>query len=615
MKKEQFFCESQWKIGAAFLTIIAVSLFFWGVHILTEHHEYNISYVPETSTPDSAKAVSVKAEVAQKPVFPADFEKTIVSIGIDSGQDTPLAILGSGVLVSDDGHIVTADHLVAGLSGLHVLQNNVRYESHLIKRVAKSNIALLKIESLKAFPFTSIDCSMIEIGTPVYAFGRDQGIIAKEGIARNTGVSLAINDMIYPDLITTDAIYTWAQSGGPLMNVFGNMVGLNIAISGPQNSIQGFAVPAPTICSKFREIVHVDSITNIKVYAGGLTSQFWKNTRETASEYATQIRNTIESSSSSDLMVYIEGNKGDLWKQARFVADRMAEIYNKADGINYLNNAVSDPELNFFGYHISGVIGLLLLGFVSGISAGMVTMGGGIIKVSGLMIIFGYGLIIIRPVAYITNIFVYSAAALRYKKDNLISWHNVKPLIPFALFGFVFGYFTGIYLNNSTIRMMLGIYALLIGIKVVTEIIRSAMGYPEFEGISQNQTGHRFKNSWLGLPMGVMSGILGISGGVIEVPLQRYVAKVPLKEAIANSSVLVFWTSSLGAVISMVHGAGIGAFEIDTPLILALIVIPGAYFGGMVGAWLTKIMPINLLKSIYCVLMFLIAARMMLFTF
>jgi hypothetical protein len=285
---------------------------------------------------------------------------------------------------------------------------------------------------------------------------------------------------------------------------------------------------------------------------------------------------------------------------------------------------------SLWGYSPRSILGLLTLGLVVGIAGGMMTMGGGIIKVTGLMVIFGYGIILIRPVAYITNIFLYGSAALRYRRDNLIIMDKVRRLIPWAMAGVVVGYFLGNYMGNYLIKYLLGIFALTVGIKVFLEIFQSVDEEAELAGeikaekpeeqsasildrlVGQDGYLERdvLKDSLLGLPMGIISGILGITGGVVEVPLQRYVAGVPLRNAIANSSVMVFFASLVGSVVAMIHGTSIGAFPWETPLILALILTPGAYVGGMVGAWFTKVVPINVLKWVCAIFMFGIALRM-----
>ncbi|MEO5352722.1 MAG: sulfite exporter TauE/SafE family protein [Magnetococcus sp. XQGC-1] len=258
-------------------------------------------------------------------------------------------------------------------------------------------------------------------------------------------------------------------------------------------------------------------------------------------------------------------------------------------------------------------------------------MGGGIIKVTGLMLFFGYGMLLIRPVAYITNIFLYGAAVLRYRKSDLILWDAVRGLIPWAMIGVGIGYFLGNVIGNQWIRYLLALFALLVGVRMVVEILSGRAdearrgGVPRrdnqrswmhYLGIGQIPEGAHApantvaRDGILGLPMGIVSGILGITGGVVEVPLQRYVAGVPLRNAIANSAVLVFFASLVGSIVAMTHGIQTGAFDWSAPIKLAIILVPGAYVGGLIGAWLTTVVPLSLLRWLYAALMFVIAGRM-----
>ncbi len=290
-------------------------------------------------------------------------------------------------------------------------------------------------------------------------------------------------------------------------------------------------------------------------------------------------------------------------------------------------NSSHGDTTRVLGYPLRTFLGLLILGFISGISGGMMTMGGGLIKVIGLMTVFEYGLLLVRPVAYITNIFMYGAAALRYRADNLFHWETVRPMVPWAMIGVVLGYFIGNILNTSVIHYMLGGFAFLLGLKMLVELSEpterkaglSWIQYHFGSGERDNDDEYKgkpptglVKDGILGLPMGVISGILGITGGVVEVPLQRYVAHVPLRRAIANSAVLVFFASIVGSIVALTHGVQSGSFSLETPLTMALILTPGAYFGGRLGAWLTTVVSLRILRWLYAILMFAIAVRMVL---
>lgn len=216
-------------------------------------------------------------------------------------------------------------------------------------------------------------------------------------------------------------------------------------------------------------------------------------------------------------------------------------------------------------------------------------------------------------------------------------------LIPWAIGGVIIGYLAGSQLDDQMVGYLLGIFALLIATKTLHEIFQGEeeqevvySGAEEshethdtdrvedepidalLEMTADNQqaaTGKRstgiLEDGILGVPMGLVSGVLGISGGVVEVPLQRYFSNISIHNAIANSSVMVFWASLAAAVVSLVHGHAIGAFEWQTPIGIALIMIPSAYIGGMIGAKMLRHIPADKLKWIYVALMLVIGIRML----
>ncbi|MBF0289728.1 MAG: TSUP family transporter [SAR324 cluster bacterium] len=606
MSRQEIFCETYWKVKALFLSAICLGLFAWGFYILYDYRQHNVV------TPMQAKAIPAgigSVNLGKEPSFPLDFKKTVVTVAGLVDQTGEFADVGSGVVISDDGYMVTALHLISNFQEIKVNNGTQQYDALIIKRLTDHNLALLKIVSNEHFPYVGLD-GYLGQSEIVYAFGRQNGLLAKPGFITNTETDLAIGDVIFAKWIETNAIYTWSQSGGPLMNLDGRMLGVNVAIKDSSNRIRGYAIPSQLIFQHTREIVGYETLANINLYTREL-QRGWTKTAQAIAESILQ--DVADSPAWTYLPTFAQDQQAEIMQGSQQIVEKLVQLYNHTDSVHAAVRVASDPAFTFFGHTLVSMLSLFALGLVSGVSAGMVTMGGGIIKVTGLIVFFGYGLTIIRPVAYLTNIFVYGAAALRYRKDKMVSWDNIKPLIPFAIFGFFLGYFTGNYMNNQTIRYMLGAFALFIAVKMVFEIYGSALGIgtDEREKKSKLKEGHRWKYGWLGMPMGIVSGILGISGGVIEVPMQRYFAKVPLKEAIANSSVLVFYTSLLGGVIATIHGIGIGAFDIQTPIILTAIIMPGAYLGGMIGAWLTKTMPINALKSVYTILMFVIAIRML----
>jgi len=152
--------------------------------------------------------------------------------------------LGSGVIISPDGYIVTNEHVVEGTDAIQVrLSTGKQYRGEIIGMDPKTDLALIKIPVEAPLPVASIgDSDGLEVGDWVLAignpFGFDHSVTA--GIVSGKGRVLGAGP--YDDYIQTDAAINPGNSGGPLFNLRGEVVGINTAII-PRSRI-GFAIPS-----------------------------------------------------------------------------------------------------------------------------------------------------------------------------------------------------------------------------------------------------------------------------------------------------------------------------------------------------------------------------------
>ena len=160
--------------------------------------------------------------------------------------------LGSGVIVRPDGYILTNNHVIAQADQIVVaLQDGRRAEAKVIGTDPDTDLAVIKIE-LADLPVLPFKLSGNEVGDVVLAIGNPFGVgqTVTQGIISATGRSdLGINT--YEDFIQTDAAINPGNSGGALIDVAGNLIGVNTAIfsqSGGSLGI-GFAIPAK-ICQQ-----------------------------------------------------------------------------------------------------------------------------------------------------------------------------------------------------------------------------------------------------------------------------------------------------------------------------------------------------------------------------
>ena len=155
--------------------------------------------------------------------------------------------LGSGVILSSDGYIVTNNHVVDGADQVEVrLPDKTDLKAKVVGADAASDLALLKIEG-ESYPYLAAAGSgSIDVGDIVFAIGNPFGVgqTVTMGIVSATGRgNLGIED--YEDFIQTDAAINPGNSGGALINANGQLVGINTAIIGRSggNDGIGFAIP------------------------------------------------------------------------------------------------------------------------------------------------------------------------------------------------------------------------------------------------------------------------------------------------------------------------------------------------------------------------------------
>ena len=171
------------------------------------------------------------------------------------GGDQPnLRPSGSGVIVSENGHIVTNLHVVNHARAVQVqLADGRTLAARFVGADGPSDIALLKIEAegLQALPFG--DSDKVNVGQMVFAVGNPLGLqeTVTQGIVSAKGrraLSEAANEFFQ-----TDAAINPGNSGGPLVNLEGEIIGINNSIS-PQGQGIGFAIPSNTVRRVFESI-------------------------------------------------------------------------------------------------------------------------------------------------------------------------------------------------------------------------------------------------------------------------------------------------------------------------------------------------------------------------
>ncbi len=170
------------------------------------------------------------------------FEDFFEEFGGPDGNGSPRRseALGSGFVISEDGYIVTNNHVIEGADEIEIeFFSGERLEAKLVGTDPNTDIALLKVESETPLPFVTFGNSdLMRVGDWVVAMGNPLG----QGFSVSAGIVSARNRALsgtYDDYLQTDAAINRGNSGGPLFNMDGQVVGVNTAILSPNGGSIG----------------------------------------------------------------------------------------------------------------------------------------------------------------------------------------------------------------------------------------------------------------------------------------------------------------------------------------------------------------------------------------
>ena len=214
----------------------------------------------------SASAAPLSVANVYKRAAPAVVEIT-VSSGSSPFGGTARA-QGSGFVYDSAGHIVTNEHVVDGATSVSVrLASGARYRATVVGTDASTDLAVVKIDAPAAqlHPLTLADSSTLVVGSPVVAIGSPFGL---EGTITSGIISAlhreieAPNNFRIADAIQTDAAINHGNSGGPLLDLAGHVIGVNAQIKSDSggNEGVGFAVPSSTVRSIASELIRKGSV-------------------------------------------------------------------------------------------------------------------------------------------------------------------------------------------------------------------------------------------------------------------------------------------------------------------------------------------------------------------
>ena len=198
---------------------------------------------------------------ASPSVINISIKKNIETRSFDRGQLNDL--VGSGIIISDDGYVITNLHIIEGARIIEVeLDDGQVYPASLIGFDERSDLAVIKITTMDVLkPIEVSNSSSVQVGDQVIAIGNAFGLgkTFTSGIISATGRDYGNP---YLELIQTDAAINPGNSGGALINHKGNLIGMNTKIFSQTGSYAGigFALPANKMIEVASEIIQYGSV-------------------------------------------------------------------------------------------------------------------------------------------------------------------------------------------------------------------------------------------------------------------------------------------------------------------------------------------------------------------
>ena len=179
------------------------------------------------------------------------------------GGDTPdgrtVSSMGSGFIIDASGLVVTNNHVVEGAEAIQVhMQDGTIMKAELVGRDPKTDLAVIRVKPKSPLPTVAFgDSDKLRIGEWVIAIGNPFGLGGSVSLGIVSARNRDINAGPYDDFIQTDAAINKGNSGGPLFNLDGQVMGINTAIFSPSGGSVGigFSVPANTAKSVVDQLV------------------------------------------------------------------------------------------------------------------------------------------------------------------------------------------------------------------------------------------------------------------------------------------------------------------------------------------------------------------------
>ncbi|MSR40782.1 MAG: sulfite exporter TauE/SafE family protein [Phycisphaerales bacterium] len=255
------------------------------------------------------------------------------------------------------------------------------------------------------------------------------------------------------------------------------------------------------------------------------------------------------------------------------------------------------------------------IGLVGGVFGGMLGIGGSVISIPLLDLVHGPNQQLYQASSMVANVCVAISASLKHRGRGTIRADLVTTMLPLAGAGAIAGVLMSNQIDSAPLRGVFGGFLVLTALLELRSVLaKQGSASTEDDGTLR---GTRVSCGAIALVGGIASGLLGVGGGVLMVPLMRGLVGMPLRQAIATASVVMLASTSVGAIaknatISSLHNSVGIPLTLERSMSLALPLAIAALIGAAIGASISYRLPLRVLKLVFTALITLAGTRMLL---
>ena len=254
---------------------------------------------------------------------------------------------------------------------------------------------------------------------------------------------------------------------------------------------------------------------------------------------------------------------------------------------------------------------LVVLGLVAGSLGGLLGIGGSVVMIPALLFFVpGTSIYLAQAVAMTVNPAVAIGAAVKHHRNLNVNWRTVYTVLPVSIVLISIAAWFSNDVKGAWLELAFALFLVWVLLDQLSSLCNTNKEEDAEPNISADERSHSIARcATTGGITGTIAGLLGIGGGLIQVPLLNSLCKLPMKKAIGTSSAIMFVTALVGASfkdfsLNQVNGEGMKA------LLTAFQIIPGALVGGWLGAKLTNVLPTKAIRITFAILVIIAACKL-----